>query len=187
SFKKVRVITLINDSLQEHGQQIGIELADYYQKNNQKVLIVTEKKVALPSKNSVVKHMIWKDFMAQKQNLNPIDLIIIHSDSGKDFEMKQKILLATECVVVVNPSQNTLVSTYQLLKVISQIKIGHEIKLIVCPSTDNFLQKETVEALNEATTQFLNVDLNILGIIKSKTYSSQLLGLQPIISKLYHS
>lgn len=97
--------------------------------------------------------------------LEDIDIILIDTGAGISMNLMSFIAFSKEVIVVTTPEPTAMTDAYGLIKVISELQLKKNIKVIVNRASGKEIALFTFERLKNTVEKFLKIDLEFIGYI----------------------
>jgi len=97
--------------------------------------------------------------------LDDIDTILIDTGAGISMNLMSFIAFSQEVLIVTTPEPTALTDAYGLIKVISELQLKRNIKVIVNRVSGKEIALFTYERLKNTVEKFLKIDLEYVGYI----------------------
>lgn len=106
-----------------------------------------------------------KSFLNKLENIEGFDYILMDTGAGINRSVLGFIACSDEFIVVTTPEPTSLTDAYSLIKAVSHFKIKESGSVIVNRVLDEEEGTDTFEKFSKASSKFLNMKLNFLGMV----------------------
>ncbi|WP_461615320.1 MinD/ParA family protein [Clostridium sp. Marseille-QA1073] len=106
-----------------------------------------------------------KSFLNKLENIEGFDYILMDTGAGINRSVLGFIACSDEFIVVTTPEPTSLTDAYSLIKAVSHFKIRESGSVIVNRALDGEEGADTFAKFSSASSRFLNIKLNFLGIV----------------------
>ncbi|WP_291582935.1 MinD/ParA family protein [Clostridium sp. UBA6640] len=106
-----------------------------------------------------------KSFLNKLENIEGFDYILMDTGAGINRSVLGFIACSDEFIVITTPEPTSLTDAYSLIKAVSNFKIRESGSVIVNRALDGEEGAETFTKFSNASSRFLNVKLNFLGMV----------------------
>ena len=106
-----------------------------------------------------------KSFLNKLENIEGFDYILMDTGAGINRSVLGFIACSDEFIVVTTPEPTSLTDAYSLIKAVSHFKIKDNGSVIINRVLDEEEGLDTFTKFSKASSKFLNLNLNFLGMV----------------------
>lgn len=106
------------------------------------------------------------NFLSKLRSINRYDTIIIDNKAGINSEMLAFLNFSNDVVLVVNAGLDSLLDSYEILKLFSKYRIRKSLKIVVTKAIDENDGRRVFSILSQITNNNENFKLEYLGIVR---------------------
>lgn len=106
-----------------------------------------------------------KSFLTKLENIEGFDYILMDTGAGINRSVLGFIACSDEFIVVTTPEPTSLTDAYSLIKAVSHFKIRENGSVIINRVLDEEEGADTFAKFSNASSRFLNIKLNFLGMV----------------------
>ena len=106
-----------------------------------------------------------KSFLNKLENIEGFDYILMDTGAGINRSVLGFIACSDEFIVVTTPEPTSLTDAYSLIKAVSHFKIRENGSVIINRVLDEEEGADTFAKFSNASSRFLNIKLNFLGMV----------------------
>lgn len=106
------------------------------------------------------------NFLSKLRSINRYDTIIIDNKAGINSEMLAFLNFSNDVVLIVNTSLDSILDSYEILKLFAKYRIRKSLKIVVTKAIDENDGRRVFSILSQITNNNENFKLEYLGIVR---------------------
>ena len=108
-----------------------------------------------------------RDFVSRLMGDGHYDYVFIDAGAGVDTKLLSFVSVAHEVLLITVPEPTAMIDAYSLIKILSVYEIKPRLHLIVNQVSSRREAQETYDHLNKVIHTFLNIQMDLLGYVRS--------------------